>query len=419
MRPSIIYNVFIRDFQKQRKRMLLTLLAIFWGTMSIMLLLAFGEGLRHQITINDSGLGDGIVIVWGGQTSIPYQGFGKGRRIHLHPEDVEYLRRRMPELETVVGEYIRWGAEIRFGKTVLSERINGIYPEYEHIRAFRPVMGGRMINNLDMEQKRRTAFIGFELKDRLFGADTPIENIVGKTIFINNTPFMVIGVMAKKTQDSSYQGQDKDVIAIPATTFEMIFGDPWLDNLIYKPRSFENMESVEKRVFEVMGAKYKFSPDDEQALSMWDTVEGKKITGQILLGLEIFLGIIGALTLLIAAVGVANIMYVSIKERTREIGVKMAVGARKIYILLQFIIEALGITLFGGFLGMSVAYILTEAFKMMPIESEVLEFMGRPTVSLEIGIVVVIIIGILGFFAGLFPALKAASINPTEALRYE
>lgn len=419
MRPSIIYNVFIRDFQKQRKRMLLTLVAIFWGTMSIMLLLAFGEGLKHQITVNNSGLGDGIVIVWGGQTSVPYKGFGKGRRIHLHPEDVEYLQRRMPELETVVGEYIRWGAEIKYNKTVLSERINGIYPEYEHIRAFRPEMGGRMINNLDMEQKRRVAFIGFELKNRLFGAGTPNENIIGKTIFINGTPFLVIGIMAPKTQDSSYQGQDKDVIAIPATTFEVVFGDPWLDNMIYKPREFGNMEGVEKRVFEVMGAKYKFSPDDERALSMWDTVEGKKVTDQILLGLQIFLGIIGALTLLIAAVGVANIMYVSIKERTREIGVKMAVGARKIYILMQFIIEALGITFFGGFLGMAIAYILTESFKMAPIESEVLEFMGRPTVSLEIGLVVTIIIGILGFFAGLFPALKAASINPTEALRYE
>ncbi len=419
MNPSIIYNVFVRDFQNQKKRMFLTLLAILWGTLSIMILLAFGEGLRKQMLMNTKGLGEGIVIVWGGQTSVPFQGFGKGRRIHLHPEDVDYLKRRMPELEIVVGEYTRWGAEIRYGKKLLSERVDGVYPEFETIRNFRAQMGGRMINKLDMEQKRRVAYVGDKLKERLFGEEMPVEEVVGKTIYINSTPYTVIGVMAHKMQDSSYGGMDQDVIAIPATTFKAIFGDQWLDDLIYKPRDLDNMAAVEKRLFEVMGAKYKFDPDDDRALSTWDIVEQSRVTNSILFGIEIFLGIIGGLTLLIAAVGVTNIMYVSIKERTREIGVKMALGARRIYILMQFIIEALGITFLGGFIGMAIAYIVTELFKRAPIESEVLEMMGRPTVSLEIGITVTIILGLMGFFAGLFPAMKAASVNPTEALRYE
>lgn len=419
MRPSIIYNIFVRDFQKQRKRMFLTLIAILWGTMSIMLLLAFGEGLKNQISINDSGLGDGIVIVWGGQTSIPFQGFGKGRRIRLRAEDVDYLKKRMPELEAVAGEYSRWGAEIRFGKTVVTERINGIYPVYKSIRNFRPEMGGRMINKLDMEDKRRVAFLGDNVKKRLFGEETPIESVVGRVIYINSTPFTIIGVMAHKMQGSSYGGSDENVIAIPASTFQTIFGHRYMNNLIYRPHDLDNMKNIEKRLFEVLGARKRFDPNDDQALSTWDTVEGKKVTTNILLGIQIFLGIIGALTLLIAGVGVANIMYVSIKERTREIGIKMAVGGRRIYILIQFIIEALGITLFGGLLGMAIAYIGTETFRIMPIESPVLDYMGRPTVSLEIGIVVVVILGIIGFFAGLFPAMKAASINPTEALRYE
>jgi putative ABC transport system permease protein len=419
MKPSIIFNVFSRDFKRQRKRMLLTLIAILWGTMSIMLLLAYGEGMKIQFAKNIKGLGEGIVIVWGGQTSKPFMGFGKGRRISLHPEDVDYLRSRMPELKVVAGEYIRWGAPVRYEKKMINERINGLYPEYKTIRNFIPEMGGRMIDQIDMDLRRRVAFLGNDSKDRLFGPEMPVTDVVGKIIYIYDTPYTVVGVMKPKMQMSSYQGQDEDVIAIPATTFHTLLGDPYLDNLLYVPRDLNNMKAVEQRVFEVMGAKYKFDPTDDRALSTWDIVEETKTTDAIFIGIQIFLGIIGALTLLIAAVGVANIMYVSIKERTREIGVKMAVGARKIYILIQFVIEALGITFLGGIFGMAIAYIITEVFKRLPIESDVLNLMGRPTVSLEIGITVTIILGILGFLSGLFPALRAASINPTEALRYE
>ncbi|HPC10868.1 MAG TPA: ABC transporter permease, partial [candidate division Zixibacteria bacterium] len=398
-----------------KKRITLTLIALGWGTISIVLLLAFGEGLQRQMSINGKGLGEGIAIVWGGQTTIPFKGYGKGRPIWLKKDDVRYLEERVPGLRYIGGEYHRWGTEIRYGDKVLSEHANGIPPNYEFMRSHIPMQGGRMINDLDMRLKRRVAYLGHNLKERLFGD----EDAVGKQILVKGIPFTIVGVEIEKMQMSSYSGQDADKLSLPATTFEAIFGDRYLDNIVYQPERVEDMKAVEKAVYEAMAAKYTFDPADERALWVWDVAESARQFENLMIGLKLFLGIVGGLTLLIAGVGVANIMYVSIRERTREIGIKMAVGARRSYILAQFLIEAIIITFFGGFGGLAISYILTEGFKRLPIESEVLDFMGRPTISLDVGAIVVAILGVMGLLSGFFPALRAASVNPVESLRYE
>ncbi len=418
MNLTTLYNLFTRDFRKQKKRIALTLIALAWGTISIMLLLAFGEGLHRQMALNSRGIGDNIGVMWAGQTSKPYQGMGKGHRIHLYKEDPEYLRQQVPGIKAIGGEYSRWGVKIRYKDELLTQHVTGIPPVYEEIRFHIPERGGRMINDLDMELRRRVVFLGSGLKERLFGD----QDAVGKRITLNSIPFTVIGVMIDKMQMSNYEGMDRDVAAIPATTFHAIFGDPYLDDIVFQPYNPKAMPAVKEGIFRAMSAKYRFDPTDDRALSIWDVVQSSKEFNNIMMGIKVFLGIIGFLTLLIAGVGVANIMYVSIKERTREIGIKMAVGARKSLILSQFMIEALMITFLGGGVGMGVSYVLTEGFKRMPLPpsaSDVMSFMGRPTVSLDIGLVVVGILGMLGLLAGLFPAMKAASTNPVESLRYE
>jgi len=410
-----MYNVFVRDFRKQRKRILLTLIALAWGTISIMLLLGFGEGIYEQMMTNRKGLGENIVIIWPGNTTIPYQGLPKGRGIHFYPEDLEYLRATVPGIKDIGAEYQRWSVELVNGTTVKSELIAGITPNFTTMRNHIAQMGGRMINQSDCDNKRRTAFLGYRIAEDLF----PGENPIGKQFLLQGLPFTVVGIEIEKQQMNMYSGPDADKVSIPWTTFKAIFGDPWLDDIIYQPVDPANVKEVQRQVYEVLGAKYRFDPNDEETLGVWDTVSGTKEFDNIMLGIQVFLGIIGGLTLLIAGVGVANIMYVSIRERTREIGIKMAVGARRSVILFQFLIEALMITFLGGIGGMSISYILTEGFKRVPIESDVLTFMGRPTISLEIGIIVTVILGVMGILAGFFPALRAASVSPVESLRYE
>lgn len=415
MQPSMIYNVFIRDFRKQKKRITLTLLALGWGTMSIMLMLGFGEGLHRQLATNKMGMGSNIMILWAGQTSIPFKGMGKGRRLHFLKEDIQYIKESIPEIDDVGGEFDRWGVKAEYGGNVQTTHVNGVTPNYEYMRNMIPDMGGRMINQTDIDKKRRVIFLGWVLKEKLFGS----EDAIGKQMTLNNVPYTVVGVMKEKITMGNYNGMDRDRAVIPLSTFEATFGDPYLDDIVCQLNPGTDSKIIEKQLFEIFGSKYKFDPADDRAISIWDTVAGSKEFDNILLGIKMFLGIIGGLTLLIAGVGVANIMYVSIKERTREIGIKMAVGARKSFILTQFLIEALMITFLGGFGGMSISYILTEAFKRVPLELEVLDMMGRPTISYEIGLIVIIILSLIGFFSGLFPAMRAASVSPVESLRYE
>ena len=415
MKGFLIFRLFLRDLKKQRKRIILTIMAITWGTISIVMLLAFGEGLKRSLNKARHGMGKDIVVMWGGQTSIPYQGLGKGRRIRFTDEDVELLKKKVPEIEDAGGEYNRWGVSITYKKNTVSERVNGVYPCYEDMRAHYSEMGGRFINQLDMQYKRRVVFLGHKLKERLFGN----EDAVGKTIIMNNIPFTVIGVMIEKMQMGMYNGPDEDKATIPATAFKTIWGHKYLQNIVYQPRDATQIEEVKKKVSKVMGGKFRFDPEDTEALWEWDVIEGQKVFNKVLIGFQIFFGILGGMTLLIAGVGVANIMYVAVKERTREIGIKMAMGAKRFQIMGQFLLESLLITILGGVLGVFFSVILVKIWGAIPVEADWMQWLGKPTISLQIAVITSLILGIIGMLSGIFPSRKAASVNPVESLRYE
>ena len=415
MKNWYLFRLYTRELKKQRKRIVLTVSAIAWGTLSIILLLSFGEGLKRQMSKANKGLGVNIVILYGGQTSKVFKGLPRGRTIRFTDEDVALLKEKIPQISAISGEYDMYGASFTYGKKTLTERITGVLPEFEDMRTHYPDAGGRFINKIDMEQRRRVVFLGDNLKKRLIGE----QDAIGKIILINNIPFKVVGVLNKKMQMSMYGGPDADKAVIPASTLKTLQGRKYLNRIVYQVKDIEIASYVKQQVYNIMGRKYRFDPTDKKAFWVWDTIEMTAIASTIFDGIQIFLGVIGALTLLIASVGVANIMYVSVKERTHEIGVKRALGAKRKHVKQQFVLEALLIAVSGGLIGGFVALIIIQVLQGIPVGDGPLQFLGKPTFSLPIAASTAIILGLVGLAAGYFPARRAAAVDPIESLRYE
>ncbi len=237
---------------------------------------------------------------------------------------------------------------------------------------------------------------------------------------INQSVFLVVGVAQKKIQMGMYNGPDKNQACDPrARPSSPSYTDARIENLVYRPVSLELGDMAKAQVYRVMGAKYHFDPEDTRSLGIWDTRESQRITDNIALGIQIFLGIIGALTLFVGGMGVANIMYAVVKERTREIGVKMALGAKERQVMLPFVLEALLMTVLGGILGTVVSLGLIAVIAALPLKGEAFEFMGRPTFSPAIAAATAMVLGTIGSLAGFFPARRASSVNPAVSLRYE
>jgi len=216
-----------------------------------------------------------------------------------------------------------------------------------------------------------------------------------------------------------YSGPDWNRAIIPATTFEGIWGHRYLNNLVIQPEDLDKTEWMENRIIQVLSEKYKFDPSDESTVSVWNFVENVKSFANVMLGIQIFFGMIGGLTLLVAGVGVANIMYVAVKERTTEIGIKMALGAKRFQVMSQFMLEALLIAGLGGLIGILASFGITKLLGSFEFENEALQWLGKPTISLTIALITAIILGLIGLVSGFFPSRKAASVNPVESLRYE
>ncbi len=397
------------DLSAQRLRTVLTVLGITWGTVAVVVLLAFSVGLERQTIKRFHGLGDRIVILFGGTTTRPWAGFREGRGIRLRESDAEILKREIPGITMISPEYSDRSTPVRRGRNGLNPNITGVWPEYGVMRNVIPRPGGRWIDPLDVAQRRRVAFLGDEVATVLFGDEDP----VGQDVQIGSTPFTVIGVLQPKVQNSSYSSRDEDRVFIPSSTHAAVFGDVFVNNIVYRTSGSDVTKAVERRVYQLLGRKYRFDPEDEDALQVWDTAQWEQMFSYLFLGFKLFFAIVGSFTLSVGGIGVANIMYIVVKERTNEIGIKRSVGATRGAILSQFLVESVLIVAIGAALGVLVSLGIVKGMSYLPMT----EFVGSPTISLQVAFVTAALLTFVAMLAGVFPARRAANLDPVECLR--
>jgi putative ABC transport system permease protein len=413
-------------------RTFLTMFGIVWGVISIVILSATGEGFRQGNQHVLEELGRNVAIVWGGRTSNQAGGERAGRRVQLTLDDARALARES-SLIAVVSPELQRGLRIKSAYNSAALSVHGVEPQYQQIRTL-DIVKGRGFRFTDEEEARRVAIVGWDATAQLFGN----RDSIGQKIELNGVPYVVIGRIRKKDQDSSYSGPDNDKIFVPFAAMARDFPPPdlergvlsdiivaphpWVvkrleDAFTHRTGRIEDVDwPLEHEVRRVLSRRHGFDASDRVAVAMWDTSLQSLLFGRMVEKMKSFFSLVGIVTLALGGLGVMNIMLVAVRERTREIGVRKAIGATTGHIQRQFFLEGFAVTMVSGAIGFVVALSLCAAVNQLPMPTD--RFRGM-ILTWQSGASAVAVLTLIGVVTSTDPARRAAQLPPVEALRYE
>ncbi len=403
---------------ESKLRSFLTMFGIVWGITSVILLVGLGLGFSRDQRERLRSIGTDIAIIFGGKTGMQAGGYAAGRDIRLNIEDAIAIQQKAtlvktvsPELRRSVSEVSQWNAANR--------PVRGVWPEYQRFRSLK-VEQGRLMNEQDEAEGARVILLGSEANRQLF----PGKQVIGQTLMVNGYQYTVIGVLEKKKQNGSYgSGPDNTQLFTTYSAMARDFPPPerpgvirgYVNNIVVEPVSPQLHKEALDQVKRIVAERHHYDPDDKEALWVWDTLEGAKFTERIFGVMTLFFGAVALLTLALGGIGVMNIMLVAVTERTREIGVRKALGAKATDIRHQFLAESAIITIVSGVTGLALGVGVCLAMQFVPLP----DFVPHPVISPIAIVASLATLTAITLFAGTYPALRAADLSPIECLRTE
>jgi putative ABC transport system permease protein len=408
MKGMMIFKVAMRALFRNKVRSILTALGIIVGIAAVIAVVAIGEGASASMKSQISSMGDNMVIVFGGSMKKGGVHGGAGGYQTLMAEDGEAMRRDYPDLVKAYTPLVRSGGQAIFQQNNWATQIQGVSPEFVTVRKW-DVSSGAFFTAADMRAAARVCVIGQTIVDNLFGGQDPI----GETFRVRNIPFRVLGVLAKKGTNSMGHDQD-DIIIMPLTTVRRVLRRGTFNNvdqLLFSLHAIDQIPEAKSALSALLRQRHRLGPGVEDDFTIVDMTEISDMLTSVSSMMTILMAVVASISLLVGGIGIMNIMLVSVTERTREIGLRMAIGAAPVAILLQFLVEAAVLSTMGGFLGIIVG--IVGAYTVGDINNWPI-FVTPISVVLSFGFSAVV-----GIFFGFYPALRASRLNPIDCLRYE